>query len=553
MTPSTPRSGPGNGEPEKAALVGEAPAEARAAGPAHLTRDGLARPHRFRIAARGIGARAAHFRLLATSDLHVHIHPYDYCADREVAGIGLARLATLIAAARSGAPGALLLDNGDHLQGNPMGDFVATRGEDGLVHPMIAAMNVLGYDVGTLGNHEFNYGVPFLERALADAAFPVVSANIARALASDPRDDCLLRPPYALLEREVEDGTGARRPIRIGVIGVLPPQVIHWDARHLGRDFAARDMVDAVAAWVPEMRAAGAEIIVVLCHSGIEAVPRSPGMENAALHVAAIEGVDAIVAGHQHRVFPGPDFADHPGVDRLNGRLMGRPAVMPGFWGSHLGVIDLLLEEHDGGWRVAENEAGLAPVADDGGKPIDAAPALMAAVARDHDGTLSHIRRPVGRIDAPLHSFFALLGVGPSVDLVNEAQTAFVRDRLRARPEERLPVLSASAPFKAGGRAGPEHFTHVPAGAIEIRNLADIYPFPNHLRVLEIDGTTLRAWLERSAAIFQTLGPGSGDRPLLDPDFASHNFDVVSGVEYVVDLSRPPLYDVNGVPVPGRT
>ncbi|MCB2123743.1 MAG: 2',3'-cyclic-nucleotide 2'-phosphodiesterase, partial [Rhodobacteraceae bacterium] len=134
------------------------------------------------IALHPFSARAAsnqaHLRIMETTDLHVHVFPYDYYSDKPVDTVGLARTAAIIEAIRAEATNALLIDNGDFLQGNPMGDYIAyERGmKDGDMHPVIQAMNTLGFDGSTLGNHEFNYGLDFLLKSVAGANFPVVSA-----------------------------------------------------------------------------------------------------------------------------------------------------------------------------------------------------------------------------------------------------------------------------------------------------------------------------------------------------------------------------------------
>ena len=103
------------------------------------------------------GAGNVHLRLLETTDIHVHVFPYDYYRDREDHQVGLAKIATIVDAIRAEAPNTMLLDNGDFLQGNPMGDYMAyQRGlADGDVHPIIAAMNAMDFDAATIGNHEF--------------------------------------------------------------------------------------------------------------------------------------------------------------------------------------------------------------------------------------------------------------------------------------------------------------------------------------------------------------------------------------------------------------
>ncbi|NHX28110.1 2',3'-cyclic-nucleotide 2'-phosphodiesterase, partial [Escherichia coli] len=166
---------------------------------------------------------------------------------------------------------------------------------------------------------------------------------------------------------------------------------------------------------------------------------------------------------------------------------------------------------------------------------VDSAPRVLDAVARDHQDTLSYIRRPVGRTATPLHSYFALVADDPSLALINAAQQWHVRQMI---PDSPHPVLSAAAPFKAGGRGGPDYYTDIPAGDLAIRNVADLYLFPNTLRAVRITGAQLRGWLERSAGLFHQITPGRPDQPLIHPDFPSYNFDVISGIRYEIDLSQ---------------
>ena len=204
-------------------------------------------------------ANQAHLRIMETTDLHVHVFAYDYYGDKPNDTMGLARTASIIDQIRSEAENSILLDNGDFLQGNPMGDYIAyERGmKEGDMHPIISAMNVLGYDGGTLGNHEFNYGLDFLFKVISGANFPMVCANLAKgSLAENPRDDDLFLKPYMILDRTIKDGAGEEQQIKIGLIGFVPPQIMTWDARHLTGNAATRDIVKAAEAWVPQMRGA---------------------------------------------------------------------------------------------------------------------------------------------------------------------------------------------------------------------------------------------------------------------------------------------------------
>ncbi|MBY6042434.1 bifunctional 2',3'-cyclic-nucleotide 2'-phosphodiesterase/3'-nucleotidase [Phaeobacter italicus] len=511
---------------------------------------GLIALHPFSVQA---AANQVHLRLMETTDLHVHVFPYDYYADKPRDTVGLARTAALIGDIRAEATNSLLLDNGDFLQGNPMGDYIAyERGmKEGDSHPVIQAMNAVGYDASTLGNHEFNYGLDFLMKSLAGAGFPVVCANVAKKLGASPREDTTLLPPYVILERELTDGAGTRHPIKIGLIGFVPPQVMNWDRRHLEGNVQARDILETARAYVPQMKEQGADIIIALSHSGIGSAQESEGMENASVPLASIEGIDAIMTGHSHLVFPSSGYADFAGVDAEQGTIHGKPATMGGFWGSHMGLIDLMLERDGAGWRVVGHASQARPISKRNEDRsitalVESVPAVLASVQTEHDETLAYVRRAVGKTDAPLHSYFALVADDPSVQIVSIAQTWYIEQMLKGTEYEGLPILSAAAPFKAGGRGGPEYYTDVPKGDVAIKNVADLYLYPNTARAVKVTGAQVKDWLERSAGMFNQITPGEADQVLLNPSFPSYNFDVIDGVTYEIDLSQPSKFGPKG-------
>ena len=497
-----------------------------------------------------------HLRLMETTDLHVHVFPYDYYADKPIDTVGLARTAAIVKDIRAEASNSLLLDNGDLIQGNPMGDYIAyERGmKAGDMHPIVAAMNVVGYDAATIGNHEFNYGLDFLMNSMAGANFPVLLANIAKETGAAPRDDKTLFKPWQIIEKTVTDGSGAGHTIKVGLIGFTPPQVMNWDRKHLEGNVKARDIIETARAYVPEMKEAGADIIIALSHSGIGPDQHSDGMENASVPLAAIDGIDAILTGHHHLEFPGSKYQATDAVDPEKGTLHGKPATMAGFWGSHLGIIDLMLETSGGEWRVVTSESALRPISkrnEDRSYTalVESVPEVEASVQKEHDDTLTYVRTAVGKTTAPLHSYFSLVADDPSVQIVSIAQKWYITDMLAGGEYAGLPVLSAAAPFKAGGRGGPEYYTDVAAGDVAIKNVADLYLYPNTVRAVKVTGAQVKGWLERSAGMFNQVTPGQPDQILLNPEFPSYNFDVIDGVTYQIDLSQPSMFGPKGEPL----
>ena len=496
------------------------------------------------------GARAQpaparlHLRVLGTSDLHMFALDWDYYLNRPDPTVGLTRLASQIRTARSEVKNALLLDNGDILQGSPMGDFLATvdQFKTNPAHPFFVAMNALAYDAATLGNHEFNFGLPFLDRALKSANFPFVCANV-----RDAADKALL-PPYVILQRRLLDENGVSHDLRIGVIGFVPPQIMVWDRVHLDGKVTAQSIVASARAFLPELRAQ-CDLVIALCHSGIGDGRADPNAENVSEQVAALDQVDAIITGHSHRVFPGPDYAGRPGMDAQKGTLSGKPGVMPGFWGSHLGVIDLNLEHVDGRWRVAAFQVEVRPIYRREGTTIVSSsepdPQTAAVFASAHGQVQDWVSQPIGDLETRLHSYFVWAGHDLPTALINRAQLDYAKSLLAGTPLAQLPLLSAAAPFRAGYTPGA--FVDIKAGPIAIRDAANLYMFSNTISIVRVNGAVLKDWLEHAARVFLRVDPDNpASQPLLDLRAPSYNFDVIAGLTYEIDLSQPQRTDING-------
>jgi len=494
-------------------------------------------------------------RVMETTDIHVHIVDYDYFRDAPSVTVGLARTAALIKAARAEATNSILVDNGDLIQGNPLGDYMAKqRGlKAGEVHPVYKAMNLLDYDAGNLGNHEFNYGLEFLGTSMGGANFPYVSANVFHEDGDgDPTNDKPYYQQYVMLDRTLTAEDGSTHPIKIGVVGFLPPQIMQWDKSNLEGTVNTRDIVDVARELVPEMKAAGADVVIAVPHSSLSVGEREGGDENASYWLAEVPDIDAIMFGHGHLVFPSAKYADQPGIDVAKGTINGVPATMPGFWGSHLGYVDLTLNVSDSGaWSATDGVGVVKPIYERDGRKrvplVEPVPEIVAAVQEEHEATIAFVRTGVGEITAPINSFFALVQDDPSIQIVTDSQKRYVERLLKGTEYDGVPVLSAGAPFKAGGRGGPDYYTDVDTGEIALKHVADLYIYPNTLRAVTLTGAQVREWLEMSAGAFNQIDPNSSaEQALLNPDFPSYNFDVIDGVGYKIDLTQPARYDSKG-------
>ena len=484
-------------------------------------------------------------RIIGTTDIHSFLTDFDYYKDAPTEKFGFTRAASLIHQARAEVKNSVLVDNGDLIQGNPIADYQAAVGyKEGKPNPAVDCLNAMHYEVGTLGNHEFNYGLDYLADAIKQAKFPIVNANVVKAGSEEP-----YYTPYVIQEKTVVDNKGKSHKLKIGYIGFVPPQIMVWDKANLTGKVETRDIVKSAQKYVPEMKKKGADIIVALAHTGPSDEPYHEGAENSAFYLADVPHIDAVIFGHSHRLFPNKEFAKSPNADIAKGTVKGVPESMAGYWANNISVVDLVLSEHNGKWIVTDGKAVLRPIYDAENKKALAEndPEMTALLKETHEATRKFVSQPIGKATDNMYSYLALVQDDPTIQIVNQAQKAYVENVAPSVPAMAgLPILSAGAPFKAGGRKNdPTGYTEVNKGELTFRNAADLYLYPNTLVVVKVSGEQLKEWLECSAGMFKQIDPAS-DKPqsLLDWEgFRTYNFDVIDGVNYEYDLTQPPRYD----------
>ena len=484
-------------------------------------------------------------RIIGTTDIHSFLTDFDYYKDAPTEKFGFTRAASLIRQARAEVKNSVLVDNGDLIQGNPIADYQAAVGyKEGKPNPAVDCLNAMHYEVGTLVNHEFNYGLDYLADAIKQANFPIVNANVVKVGTEEP-----YYTPYVIQEKTVEDNKGKSHKLKIGYIGFVPPQIMVWDKANLTDKVETRDIVKSAQKYVPEMKKKGADIIVALAHTGPSDEPYHEGAENSAFYLADVPHIDAVIFGHSHRLFPNKEFAKLPNADIAKGTVKGVPESMAGYWANNISVVDLVLSEHNGKWIVTDGKAVLRPIYDAENKKALAEndPEMTALLKETHEATRKFVSQPIGKATDNMYSYLALVQDDPTIQIVNQAQKAYVENVAPSVPAMAgLPILSAGAPFKAGGRKNdPTGYTEVNKGELTFRNAADLYLYPNTLVVVKVSGEQLKEWLECSAGMFKQIDPAS-DKPqsLLDWDgFRTYNFDVIDGVNYEYDLTQPPRYD----------
>lgn len=486
-----------------------------------------------------------HLRIIATTDIHGFLTDFDYYKDTPTNKFGFSRAASLIEQARKEVKNSLLVDNGDLIQGNPIADYYAAKGYPAKEkNPAMTVLNQMQYDAGTLGNHEFNYGLDFLQNSIEQANFPIVNANVVKAGSDEP-----FFTPYVIQSKSVVDEQGQLQVIKVAYIGFVPPQIMVWDKAHLTGKVEALDIVQTAKKYIPQIKQQGADIVIALAHTGPSNEPYQQGAENSAFYLADVEGIDAVIFGHSHRLFPHTEFAHHQNVNIEQGTVNHIPASMAGYWANNISVIDLEISQHNNQWVVTHGKAELRPIYDNAQNKakVENHPEITALLQPIHQATRDFVAQPIGFSQQDMYSYLALLQDDPTVQIVNLAQQDYVQNVIKNLPDlADIPVLSAAAPFKAGGRKNdPTGYTEVEKGQLSVRNASDLYLYPNTLVVVKVNGEQLKEWLECSAGMFNQIDPNT-NKPqyLLNwQGFRTYNFDVIYGVNYQYDLTQPARYD----------
>lgn len=427
----------------------------------------------------------------ATTDIHGRVRGWDYYADAPDSARGLARAATIIDSLRKVSPVLpIVVDAGDFLQGNPMA-YLAARVDTTIPNPIIAAMNVIQYDAVTIGNHEFNYGLPALTRAMRQAEFTMLAANARRPDGS---------------QRFASWAVSTRHGVKVAIIGATTPGSMIWDRDNLAGQVVIRDIIPDVRTAVRDARNAGAAVVIVVVHSGLDepssydTTATAIGSENVAARLAhEVPGIDLLVYGHSHK-----QMAD---------TVIGSTLLMqPKNWATSVAVAHLALTRQNGRWRVISKRSSIVQAA-----RHRESPEIIAVTQEGHRATVRYATTPIGTTPVGWRADSARVVDTPLIDFILEVER-------RASGAQ----LASTAAFSLDASLA--------AGPITVARLSALYPYDNTLRAIRISGAQLRAYLEQSARYFRRRDDGSIG---VDPKIPGYNYDIVAGVDYTIDLSKP--------------
>jgi 2',3'-cyclic-nucleotide 2'-phosphodiesterase/3'-nucleotidase len=489
----------------------------------------------------GNGSKPVRLSVIGTTDLHGNVFNWDYFKNAEYDDnahndIGLAKISTLVDAVRQRiaqdprAPRPLMLDAGDTIQGTPLAYYYAKIEPitGGHLHPMAAAMNEIGYDAAALGNHEFNYGLDILRKFQRQLRFPLLGAN-----AQDWTTGLPVFPPYVLKRVHVP----GERPITVGILGLTNPGIAIWDKANVENKIKFGGIVELAKLWVPRVRRAGADVVIVSAHSGMDLSSSYgdalPVPENAsALMAAEVPGIDAVLVGHAHLEIP----------ERLvTNKTTGEQVVLvePLKWGMRLALIDLDLQKVRGRWKVVGRHSQVLNA-----NTVAADPKITDLLTKDHDKVVTYVNSKIGTCAAAMSAATAPWEDTAAMDFVNLVQADAVSKALVGTPQASLPVLAIAAPFNRAAS--------IPAGDVSVRDVAGLYIFDNTLLGVTMTGAQVKDYLEFSAQYFKQVtgaGPFPSDQVTNAPTSTApggtpdYNYDIMGGLAkpltYKIDIAKP--------------
>ncbi|GAA3583386.1 bifunctional metallophosphatase/5'-nucleotidase [Kribbella ginsengisoli] len=480
--------------------------------------------------------------IMGTTDLHGNVFNWDYFKNAEYDDsahndIGLAKVATLVKAVRARvkatrhAPDPLMIDAGDTIQGTPLAYYFAKIQPitGGHRHPMAAAMNEIEYDAAALGNHEFNYGLDILRKFQSQLHFPLLGAN-----AQDWTTGLPVFPPYVLKKVQVH-GQGT---VTVGILGLTNPGIAIWDKANVENKVKFGGIVELAKEWVPKVRAAGADVVIVAAHSGMDLSSSYgdalPVPENASVLMAeTVPGIDAVLVGHAHLEIP----------QRLvTNKVSGEQVVLtePLKWGMRLSLIDLDLQKVKGKWKVLARASQVLNA-----NTVMSDPEVVRILQEDHDKVVGYVNSKIGTCTQAMSAATAPWEDTAALDFVNFIQADAVSKALAGTPQAALPVLAIAAPFNRAAA--------IPAGDVSIRDVAGLYIFDNTLLAVTMTGAQVKDYLEFSAQYFkQVSGPGpfpadqvtNAVTPTAPGGTPDYNYDIMGGLTkplaYKIDIAKAP-------------
>ncbi|ABR31061.1 2', 3'-cyclic nucleotide 2'-phosphodiesterase [Thermosipho melanesiensis] len=433
--------------------------------------------------------------ILHTSDLHGNILPINYATNMP-SDVGLAKIATLVKQMKKMYRNVILIDSGDLIQGTPL-EYYHARIDNKPIDPMILVMNKLGYSAWTLGNHEFNYGLDILNKAISEAQFPALSANIL-----NENGEPVFKPYHIV---NVGD-------IKVGILGLTTKFIPNWEEPKNIKGLKFEDPIAIAKKYANELRNK-VDVLVVSYHGGLERDPETgepteelTGENQGYQLLEEVDGIDVLLLGHQHRT--------------IATKINGVPVSMPSYWGKYVGKVVLKLEKVDGKWKIVDSSVESVSV-----KGVEPDTEVMSLVKPYEGKVQTWLDQPVGYAKGDFWIYdplFARLQDNSLIEFVNKVQMYYSKAK-----------ISSTALFNNSIRGWKK-------GPVTLRDINAVYIYPNTLKIIKVKGKDIKDALEKSADYFVYDNyKVSVNKSWVKPKPRHYNYDMWEGISYKIVLNNP--------------
>lgn len=483
---------------------------------------------------------SVNLQILTTTDSHGRFLPYDYAVNVADNSGSLAQISTAVNQLRAKNPNnTILVDAGDIIQDNSESLFINDSS-----NPMISAMNKIGYDTITLGNHEFNYGIPALKNIMKQFKGTVLGGNV-----YDTDGKTKLAAPYAIVERS---------GVKVGIIGMVTPNITKWDSANL-QGYKVTNPVEETKAAIAELKKKNVNAIIAVDHIGETQEYGTEGSSAVEILEQCPE-INAFVAAHFHVKIAGDYYYDHKiysldasknkvtavakdgtvtdaTIDDYNKAKTNGTVIVEAYkWAKTLGQININLTKNSQGQYVVANKSdittALYDMAPKNGTAVQADTELTNSLASYNQRAIDDANTPIGTLK------------GGNLTPANEIKGV---DQAKLQPTAMLTLIhnvqmyygekvanhkidvSSAAVFKDG--------QNILEGSIKKCDTANIYKFDNTLYVLKMTGTQLKKYMEWSFGYYNKYN--AGDLTVsFNKSIPGYNFDMFGGIKYNVDISK---------------
>jgi len=431
-----------------------------------------------------LSAQELRLQVLSTTDMHAAVMPEDTYS-LQPAQQGWAKVATLIREFKAKNPNTVLVDCGDSLQGEPLA-YVRARLHPELPDPSMAIMNALGYHAMVVGNHDFDWGQAILRKAEEQASFPWLGANV--ALASTGKSAFT---PYAVVE------LGG---VRVGILGLTTSGMARIADPGSLEGLRFLDALETAKSLIPILREKErADVVIVALHGGLGRPGAEPYEENQGLAlIERVPGIDVLLTGHTHAAVS----TRHKGVPVLQSLSLGRA----------LGVTELMLRKSKDRWQVVSSEPRLVQPTQE--TPSD--PQILELTAPIRALTNEYLDTFATNLNMDLDGRWSRMEDSALVQLLHSVQKKAVGAQL-------------SAAFS------PTTRYFVPKGPTSVRQFWALMPYENKVARIRVTGLQVKLWLEHAARYYNF----SHLPELINREVPGFDFDMIDGVTYALDLSKP--------------